>query len=172
MSGDSKQPVDVIQLDYGPKGRAAPMAMDARVTVVLIVFVVPAAAAGFGAILALGQILLDLSVWRRPNGLHALILVGSAALSALLALTGQQCVRWLQRRTRNYWLYCEQCGYDLRASADHCPECGTFLPAWQAELVRQAIPKDRAVATNDTAAARLEAMLRPRPETQDTTLEA
>jgi hypothetical protein len=35
---------------------------------------------------------------------------------------------WLRRRMRKRKGLCLKCGYDVRASADKCPECGTPVP--------------------------------------------
>ena len=50
-------------------------------------------------------------------------LVPLAAVSAVLPLLWLH--RALQRRRRPMEGHCPTCGYDLRASPDRCPECGT-----------------------------------------------
>ncbi len=59
---------------------------------------------------------------------------GVAALPdwLLLLLTGILPIRWartaLRQRNRRRLRLCLHCGYDLRATADHCPECGVIAP--------------------------------------------
>lgn len=47
----------------------------------------------------------------------------------LVAMTGVMAIVWaIRRRRRRLYAqkgFCIQCGYDLRASKDRCPECGT-----------------------------------------------
>jgi hypothetical protein len=67
-----------------------------------------------------------------PRGLHMfvhdltlpfwLILIALGALPAFRALAV-----WRARRRRREG-HCAKCGYDLRASSERCPECGTPIP--------------------------------------------
>lgn len=55
-----------------------------------------------------------------PHIVADLILV----VPAILLLVGQL----VFRQHRSLWGLCPECGYDLRASKDRCPECGTPIP--------------------------------------------
>lgn len=47
-------------------------------------------------------------------------------LTVVAILPGWQMLALLARRRRTGRGLCRRCGYDLRASADRCPECGTL----------------------------------------------
>jgi hypothetical protein len=59
---------------------------------------------------------------------HRLIVVPYWSVSVLLAvLPGVWVVGRLRRRDRVEFGHCRQCGYDLRASPERCPECATAI---------------------------------------------
>ncbi len=53
----------------------------------------------------------------------------SAVVPVAFALILNLAWRWRQYRRRPCKGFCPQCGYDLRASPDRCPECGTASPS-------------------------------------------
>lgn len=58
-------------------------------------------------------------------------------LAAVTAVTSISIMR--TRRQRELWAFtgmCEKCGYDLRATDDRCPECGSAVPEHLVRLRR------------------------------------
>jgi hypothetical protein len=64
-----------------------------------------------------------------PIARLALRLVTIFATAAALAIVSITAVRLARQAMRLREGLCVKCGYDLRASTDHCPECGTPVPA-------------------------------------------
>src|SRR5437879_6343291 len=61
--------------------------------------------------------------------------IGITAIAPSWCLIG-----YLRRRRAIKWRQeglCPRCGYDLRASVQRCPECGTLVPSLKADNPRQ-----------------------------------
>ena len=78
-----------------------------------------------------------------PRMLVAVLFVWHAQYWLVTLVTGVLPVVWLGHlawrylRARRYVFgLCRKCGYDLRASTERCPECGTPVPA---DLVRKPV---------------------------------
>jgi hypothetical protein len=76
---------------------------------------------GFGLLGVLGS-LSDTS--ERENTEMGLTFLGIAGLAALPGLC---CIIWRRRARQVRVGFCRECGYDLRASNERCPECGTAI---------------------------------------------
>ncbi len=62
------------------------------------------------------------------EGIQYSVVVPFWSVAALTALMPASLIhRWFGRRRRQKRSVCVKCGYDLRATRDRCPECGTTL---------------------------------------------
>ena len=60
---------------------------------------------------------------------HLAVVIPSWFLALLFgALPGTVAFRWMRGIRRRGEGFCSVCGYDLRATTDRCPECGTAIP--------------------------------------------
>jgi hypothetical protein len=64
----------------------------------------------------------------RDPGLFQLIVPIWALVTLTLVLPAISIMRWHRRRAREMIGKCKRCGYDLRATPERCPECGTIAP--------------------------------------------
>lgn len=64
-----------------------------------------------------------------PDGYWNVILPGWPLMLLFGVLPSLRALRWFQisARTRRGDGLCKHCGYDLRATPDHCPECGSAV---------------------------------------------
>jgi len=70
-------------------------------------------------------VLLLLLEWRTiPKTLHWPIIIGGVPLVIICNVVLN---RWSLQRSRMTAGLCTNCGYDLRASKDRCPECGKAI---------------------------------------------
>ena len=92
---------------------------------------------GIAAFALVVYVLSDLSFGHWPSA--ELILTTFCMVLAPLAtiVVGKQYIRRLHSRRRLEVLYCERCGYDLRASCGQCPECGRPIPVGRDEVERR-----------------------------------
>jgi hypothetical protein len=74
----------------------------------------------------------EAATWTTRDKLHTrceLVVPFWFAAAATAALPLLQAFHMLRRRERTRLAVCNNCGYDLRATPDRCPECGTPAPA-------------------------------------------
>jgi hypothetical protein len=69
-----------------------------------------------------------LSAWSTPFWRFFIKLLLFVMLSSLLPVIwlAKRVDRWINRRKQANSGVCRECGYDLRATPDRCPECGTI----------------------------------------------
>src|SRR5581483_9961327 len=75
------------------------------------------------------SVVLGITYWR-DNNTSRLLVIPLAYLTALFGIVPSLWVVrvLLQNRHKRNPLICAKCGYDLRATPERCPECGTVPP--------------------------------------------
>jgi hypothetical protein len=92
---------------------------------------------GIAAFAMLVCVLSDVSLGRHPNGELVLSTAGMMVAPLATWVVGKQYLRRLRARRLFEILYCEACGYDLRASSGQCPECGRPIPEGRDVVARR-----------------------------------
>jgi hypothetical protein len=124
-------------LPYRPKGKGVGLPADWSRTAAHFTFVTLAVLLGVGAVGFSAFALSDLTSNRGMDWVVVGGAVGCGAGVAFVAILGRSYLYRQERARRNAMLYCDRCGYDLRASFDRCSECGHPIPIEREEVVRR-----------------------------------
>jgi hypothetical protein len=128
---------DVPALPYRHKQKPVGLELARGELAANVTFTALAVVFGIAAIALVVYALSDLSLGRWPSAELILSTFGMVLAPLATMVVGKQYVRRLRSRGRVEMLYCEGCGYDLRASSGQCPECGRPIPVGRDEVARR-----------------------------------